>query len=76
MRIFKTKEYRIASVSGKLLTAAEDGTVTVEEQDSQKAQRWKFISYRTTSATCSTRRCWTSSQAAPSTAPGFICGMR
>ena len=43
MRIFKTKEYRIASVSGKLLTAAEDGTVTVEEQDSQKAQRWKFI---------------------------------
>ena len=36
MRIFKTKEYRIASVSGKLLTAAEDGTVTVEEQDSQK----------------------------------------
>ena len=43
MRIFKTKEYRIASVSGKLLTAAEDGTVTVEEQDSRKAQRWKFI---------------------------------
>ena len=43
MRIFKTKEYRIASVSGKLLTAAEDGTVTVEEQDSWKAQRWKFI---------------------------------
>lgn len=43
MRIFKTKEYRIASVSGKLLTAAEDGAVTVEEQDGQKAQRWKFI---------------------------------
>ena len=43
MRIFKTKEYRIVSVSGKLLTAAEDGAVTVEEQDSQKAQRWKFI---------------------------------
>ena len=40
MRIFKTKEYRIVSVSGKLLTAAEDGAVTVEEQDSQKAQRW------------------------------------
>ena len=43
MRIFKTKEYRIASVSGKLLTAAEDGAVTVEEQDGRKAQLWKFI---------------------------------
>ena len=31
MRIFKTKEYRIASVSGKLLTAAEDGAVPVGE---------------------------------------------
>lgn len=43
MRIFKTKEYRIVSISGKLLTAAEDGTVTVEEPDSRKAQLWKFV---------------------------------
>lgn len=42
MKIFKTKEYYVAAASGKLLTAGEDGLVTVEEKDAAKAQLWRF----------------------------------
>lgn len=44
MKVYKTKEYRIMSVtSGKLLTANEDQLITVEAADEQKAQNWKFF---------------------------------
>ena len=44
MKVYKTKEYRIMSVtSGKLLTANEDQLITVEAADEQKARNWKFF---------------------------------
>ena len=43
MRIYKTKYYHIATLSGKLLTVDPDGLVSVAESDPAKAQLWEFV---------------------------------
>ena len=48
MKVYKTKEYRIMSVtSGKLLTANEDQLITVEAADEQKAQIEDIVTRKT-----------------------------